>query len=147
MNSVRQILVRNRNRIYARTLLRVYDALFLQLKPGAAATGPLRDRYEPAAYASMKEVIRETFTAFVKPNTSDDATENPTTEYEHALREFLEDEQRLADLAEFLTDLVREQSLDWLESWQAAERRRKLRSASHRPAPTQRSRCVSRSAI
>jgi hypothetical protein len=117
------------NLAYARTLLRVYDALFLQLKPGAAATGPLRDRYEPAAYASMKEVIRETFTAFVKPNTSDDATENPTTEYEHALREFLADEQRLADLAEFLTDLVREQSLDWLESWQAAERRRKLRSA------------------
>ncbi len=114
---------------YAQTLLRVYDALFLRVKPDAPADGPMRERYDPSAYEEIKAIVREAFSALVRPTTGDDPTAEPKAEYEHALEEFLGDEQRLTDLAEFLTDLFREQALDWLEAWTTQERRRAARIA------------------
>jgi hypothetical protein len=110
--------------------LRLFDALFLQVKPGAVEKGlPLRERYDEAAYERIQQIAREVVDDFLPD--ADDALSQVTeeNEYQALLEELLQDDQRLAEFVEFLTDFIRQQSDSWLQSFVQRQHRKETRLA------------------
>lgn len=110
--------------------LRLFDALFLQVKPGAAEKGlPVQERYDEAAYERIREIAREVVDDFLPD--ADDALSQDTeeNEYRAMLEELLQDDQRLAEFVEFFTDFIRQQSDSWLQSFVQRQLRKEARLA------------------
>lgn len=117
-------------RKHASRSLRLFDALFLQVKPGAAEKGlPLRERYDEAAYERIQQIAREVVDDFLPD--ADDALSQDTeeNEYRAMLEELLQDDQRLKDFVEFFTDFIRQQSDSWLQSFVQRQHRKEDRLA------------------
>ncbi|NQT85799.1 alkaline phosphatase family protein, partial [bacterium] len=110
--------------------LQVFDALFLQVKPGALDQGlPLRERYDAASYERLKALVRQAADEHLQPL---DATPGPkaeASEYQAMLEEILADDERLDAFVESLTDFIRQQSDSWLQSFLLRERRKATRIA------------------
>ena len=110
--------------------LRLFDALFLQVKPGTAGQDlPLRDRYDRAAYRRIQHVAREVADDYL--GKSDDALSQDTEEnqFKAMLNELLRDEERLTEFVEFLTDFIRQKSDSWLQSFAQRQQRNEARLA------------------
>ena len=108
--------------------LRLFDALFLQAKPGAIEQDlPPRDRYDDAAYKRIQQLVREAADDFLTP--ADDALsrDRDENEYGDMLQELLNDDDRLAAFVEFFTDFIRQQSDSWLQSFVQREHRKQER--------------------
>ena len=108
--------------------LRLFDALFLQAKPGAIEQDlPPRDRYDDAAYKRIQQLVREVADDFLTP--ADDALSRDLEENEYGdmLQELLNDDERLAAFVEFFTDFIRQQSDSWLQSFVQREHRKQER--------------------
>ena len=91
--------------------LRLFDALFLQAKPGTIERDlPPRDRYDSTAYERIQQLVREAADDFLIP--MDDAlnTETEENEYREMLEQLLSDDERLAEFVEVFTDFIRQQS-------------------------------------
>lgn len=105
--------------------LRLFDALFLRVKPGAE-NEPLHWRYDESAYRDVKAIFREVAGEMLVR--SDDALNRPDaepSEYSAALEEILRDDERLSEFVEFFVDFIRDLADNWLTSFvQRAERKR-----------------------
>lgn len=109
--------------------LQLFDALFLQVKPGAAEKGlPLRERYDDAAYQRITEIVREAAADFLA--SADDAVDQETEEnqYRQMLDDILNDEKRLTVFVEFFTDFIRQLSDSWFESFVQRQQRKEDRA-------------------
>ena len=121
-------LVRQSPRIRQHVInaLRLFDALFLRIKPGADGR-PVHWRYDEDAYRDVKSILREVAGEML--GRSDDALSRPDAEkreYVTAVEEILRDDRRLTEFVEFFTDLIRELADSWLQSFvERAERRRR----------------------
>jgi hypothetical protein len=113
-------------RRHAGNALRLFDALFLQVKPGTDASTPVADRYDPAAYQNIKALVRELAKEFLGP--PGDAEEKPKSEYVVMFEETLRDDERLSEFIEFFTDLVRDLADSWLQSFVQRETRKDARA-------------------
>ncbi|MGH7137817.1 MAG: alkaline phosphatase family protein, partial [Pirellulales bacterium] len=120
-------LVRQSPRIRKHVInaLRLFDALFLRVKPGAE-NEPVHWRYDEAAYRDIKAIVREVAGEML--GRSDDALNRPDaskSEYVAAIEEILRDDERLSDFVEFFADFIRDLADNWLQSFvQRAERKR-----------------------
>lgn len=114
-------------RKHAGAALRLFDALFLQTKPGAGTDVPLPQRYDPAAYDQVKAVVRELSAEFLGPPS--DAKDEQGDDYEMMFRETLADDEKLTEFIEFFTDLVRDLANSWLDSFVMREKRKETRLA------------------
>ncbi len=114
-------------RKHLRNALRLFDALFLQLKPGATWDDPVEERYDEAAYNNIKAIAREVAAEFLaKPGDADRAEQS---EYLVMLEETLRDDAKLTDFIEFFADFVRQLADSWLESFARRENRKEERQA------------------
>ncbi len=114
---------------HASHALRLYDALFLRVKPGAE-TAPTPWRYDEAAYADVKAIVREMADEFLPP--PDDSAQQPRrerNEYAKAFEEILRDDARFTDFVEFFTDFVRDLADGWVRAFVMRHERAKERSA------------------
>jgi hypothetical protein len=110
--------------------LEVFDALFLQVKPGAYEQNlPLRERYDDASYERLKELVRKVADEYLEPVDDAPGSEGEESGYQAKLEEILGDEQRLGTFVEFLADFIRQQSDSWLQSFLRREHRREARIA------------------
>ncbi|MEE8155515.1 MAG: alkaline phosphatase family protein, partial [Phycisphaerales bacterium] len=110
--------------------LQLFDALFLQVKPGAAANGlPLRERYDDAAYQRITEIVREAAADFLA--SADDAAHQEIEEnqYRQMLDDILNDDERLTVFVEFFTDFIRQLSDSWFQSFVQRQQRKEDRAA------------------
>ena len=108
--------------------LRLFDALFLQAKPGTIERDlPSRDRYEDAAYKRIQDLVHEAANDFLTP--ADDALNQDIeeNEYREILEELLNDDERLGAFVEFFTDFIRQQSDSWLQSFVRRQDRKQAR--------------------
>ncbi len=108
--------------------LRLFDALFLQAKPGTIERDlPPRDRYEDAAYKRIQDLVHEAANDFLTP--TDDALNQDIEENEYGkiLEELLNDDERLGAFVEFFTDFIRQQSDSWLQSFVRRQDRKQAR--------------------
>jgi len=108
--------------------LRLFDALFLQVKPGPAEKDlPVLERYDEKSYADIRALVREAARDFLTD--SDDALSQGTqeNEYQAMLKEILQDDRRLGEFIEFLADYIRQQSESWLESFVHRRQRKEAR--------------------
>ncbi|HET6881432.1 MAG TPA: alkaline phosphatase family protein [Pirellulales bacterium] len=124
------MLVRQSPRIRRHVInaLRLFDALFLRVKPGAE-NEPLHWRYDEAAYRDIKAIFREVAGEML--GRSDDALARPDvekSEYVAALEEILRDDERLSDFVEFFADFIRDLADNWLQSFVARAERQRRRS-------------------
>jgi hypothetical protein len=106
--------------------LRLFDALFLRVKPGAE-NEPLHWRYDESAYRDVKAIFREIGGQML--TRSDDALNRPDaepSEYAAALEEILRDDERLSEFVEFFVDFIRDLADNWLASFvERAERKQR----------------------
>ncbi|MCH8151460.1 MAG: alkaline phosphatase family protein [Planctomycetes bacterium] len=110
--------------------LQLFDALFLQVKPGAAEKDlPLRERYDEAAYERIKDLVRELADEFL--TTADDALSRETegNQYRQMLEDIVNDEERLTVFVEFFTDFIRQLSDSWFQSFVQQQQRKEDRAA------------------
>ena len=107
------------------TTLKLFDAIFLRVKPGAEVDQPPAQRYEEAAYDEIRVIVRDAVGDML-PEPGDARTEEKS-EYVAHLQETLRDDRKLADLIEFFTDFIRELSQSWLESFVRREQRKDRR--------------------
>jgi hypothetical protein len=110
--------------------LQLFDALFLQTKPGAAGKDlPLRERYDEKAYKRIQQIVRDVVGELLTK--SDDALSRETeeNEYRAVLEKLLRDDERLTEFVEFLTDFIRQQSRGWLEAFVQRQHRKEVRLA------------------
>jgi hypothetical protein len=120
------MLVRQSPRIrrHVTNAMRLFDALFLRVKPGAE-NEPVHWRYDEAAYRDIKAIFREVAGEML--GRSDDALNRPDakqSEYVAAIEEILRDDERLSDFVEFFADFIRDLADNWLQSFvERAERR------------------------
>ena len=108
--------------------LRLFDALFLQAKPGTIERDlPRRDRYDGMTYKRVQQLVREVADDFLIP--ADDAMNEETeeNEYRDMLEEVLNDDERLDEFVEFFTDFIRQQSDSWLQSFVQRQHRKQAR--------------------
>lgn len=112
-------------RRHAGNALRLFDALFLHTRPNVDRSLPLPERHDPAAYANIKAVVRELAGEFLGPPS--DARDEPKSEYVVMFEETLRDDEKLTELIEFFTDLVRELTDGWLQSFVQREERKVAR--------------------
>ena len=124
-------LVRQSPRIRKHVInaLRLFDALFLRVKPGAE-NEPVHWRYDEAAYRDIKAIFREVAGEML--GRSDDALNRPDaekSEYVAALEEILRDDERLSDFVEFFADFIRDLADNWLQSFVERAERKRQRSA------------------
>lgn len=123
-------LVRQSPRIRRHVInaLRLFDALFLRVKPGAE-NEPVHWRYDEDAYRDIKAIFREVAGEML--GRSDDALDRPNaekSEYVAAIEEILRDDERLSDFVEFFADFIRELADNWLQSFIERSERRRQRS-------------------
>lgn len=110
--------------------LRAFDALFLQVKPGATEQGlPLHQRYDPESYERIKTLVRELADEYLGPADDSPRTQSEKDQYRAMLKEILGDEQRLSAFVEFFTDFIRQLSDSWLESFAERQHRKETRLA------------------
>lgn len=120
-------LVRQSPRIRKHVInaLRLFDALFLRVKPGAEHE-PIHWRYDEDAYRDIKAIFREVAAEML--GRSDDARNRPDaeqSEYVAAIEEILRDDERLSDFVEFFADFIRDLADGWLQSFvERTERQR-----------------------
>lgn len=113
-------------RRHAGNALRLFDALFLRVRPGAGPDLPVADRYDPAAYAEVRAVVRDIASQFLGP--PDDAKHGARNEYAEMLETTIRDDARLAVFVEFFTDLIRDLTDRWLQSFVRREQRKAARA-------------------
>lgn len=109
--------------------LRLFDALFLRVKPGAD-NEPVHWRYDEAAYRDIKAIFREVAGEML--GRSDDALNRPDaekSEYVKAMEEILRDDERLSDFVEFFADFIRDLADNWLASFVERAERKRQRNA------------------
>lgn len=125
-------LVRNSSAVrkHVSVALRAFDALFLQVKPGAIEQGlPLHQRYDAASYERIKALVRELADEYLGPADDSAGRQSEKDQYQAMLREIVGDEQRLSALVEFFTDFIRQLSDSWLESFAERQHRKEARLA------------------
>jgi hypothetical protein len=84
------------------TLLRVYDALFLQP--------------EAEGKQEVGRILRETLEQ-MQASEGETAPPREKSEYEQALQDIVRDDRRLAEFSAFISDFVRQLAASWLESF------------------------------
>lgn len=118
---------------WVRQALLLFDALFLQVKPGVPKDRPLHERYEPESYAQLKSTLRLAATDFLgqaEPAASvESASEDDGAGYVEQIRSQVEDEASLTALSEFVADFIRMQTESWLDAYARRSVRRKQRVA------------------
>ncbi len=108
--------------------LRLFDALFLQAKPGTIERAlPPRDRYDDATYKHIQQLVHEAAEDFLVPVDGALDQETEENEYQEILEELLNDEEKLGEFVEFFTDFIGQQSDDWLESFVQRQHRKQAR--------------------
>ena len=108
--------------------LRLFDALFLQAKPGTIERAlPPRDRYDDATYKHIQQRVHEAAEDFLVPVDGALDQETEENEYQEILEELLNDEEKLGEFVEFFTDFIGQQSDDWLESFVQRQHRKQAR--------------------
>ena len=126
-----ELVQRSRDvRKHVERALQLFDALFLQVKPGAAEKGlPLRERYDDAAYQRITEIVREAADDFLA--SADDAVGQgiEDNQYRQMLEQLVNDEERLTVFVEFFTDYIRQLSDSWFQSFVQREQRKDDRAA------------------
>lgn len=109
--------------------LRLFDALFLRVKPGSEKES-VHWRYDEAAYRDIKAIFREVAGELL--GRSDDALNRPDpakSEYVAAIEEILQDDERLSDFIEFFADFIRDLADNWLQAFVERAQRIERRSA------------------
>ena len=109
--------------------LRLYDALFLQLKSGWEGEPTVRDRYEESSYQEIKSIVRGLAKDTLLKEGRAHKKEEEENEYLKAIEEMLADDERMSVLIQFLTDAVRQLSDSWLQAFVRTEQRRERRFA------------------
>jgi hypothetical protein len=106
--------------------LRLFDALFLRVKPGSQNES-VHWRYDEDAYREIKAIFRDVVGELL--GRSDDALNRPDpskSEYVAAIEDILRDDERLSDFIEFFADFIRDLADNWLQSFvERAERTRR----------------------
>lgn len=115
-----------RLRAQAAFALRLYDALFLQLKPGWESEPVARNRYLESSYQEIQDLVR---TAARSTLLKEDRADGAENEYLEAVEEMLADEERMSELIGFFSDFIRQLSDGWLEAFLRREQRKDRRLA------------------